>query len=74
LYSKSPIFSLKLSGVQVSINRNDTMEVPADWLVEKRSRDLLRKYALGAIKAAGRATKKKGRGRVAVYLNGSSIK
>ena len=52
-----PSFSLEQSGVQVSICGNDAREVPADWLIAKKLHDLLRKFALGAIKGVVCANK-----------------
>ena len=42
-----PSFFLERSGVQVSICGNDAREVPADWLIAKKPRHLLRKFARG---------------------------
>ena len=67
-----PSFFLERSGVQVSICGNDAREVPADWLIAKKPRDLLRKFALEAINAAGRATKNLFAFALAFCLNGSS--
>jgi len=64
------VLSIVMSGVQASICGNDVREVPADWLKAKKPRDLLRKFALGAIKAVVRANRKLFA--FAVYLNGSS--
>ena len=66
-------FLLKRSGsVQVSISGNDAREVPADWLIAKKPRDLLRKFALGAINAVVRANKNLFAFAFALYLNGFS--
>ena len=61
------------TGLPVSIFGNDVMrEVPADWLIAKKSRDLLRKFALEAINAVVRANKNLFAFAFALYLNGSS--
>ena len=52
-----PSFFLERLSVHVSICGNDAREVPTDWLIAKKPRDFLRKFALGAIKAVVRANK-----------------
>ena len=65
-------FFLERSSVQVSICGNDAREVPADWLIAKKPRDLFRKIALEAIKAVVRANKYLFAFAFSLYLNGSS--
>jgi len=57
------------SGVQNSICGNDTRDVPADWLIAKKPRNL-KKLILGAIKAV--ANKKLFAFAFSLYFIGSS--